>query len=611
MNLYKHLTIILTSAISLILMHSCANKGMGPTGGQKDTVPPTILQSIPENGVLNFKKKHIQIDFDENVSIEKAADNVFFSPPQVKAPEVKALGKRVVIDFEDQLKDSTTYSVSFGNGIVDVNEKNPLKNYQFSFSTGNEIDTLQISGTVINAEDLNPISGVIVGIYSETDDSIFSTKPFLRIARTDEKGHFSVTNIKKGKYKVFALGDVSKDYFHQPGEGLALLDSLITPTYGMMQMRDSVWKDSLTADSMKILDSVRVYTKNMFFPNDLILKFFKESKKRQYFVKSERKMPNMFKLFFNTNAAALPQLKCLNCDWEGKYLVQKNKTLDSLSYWITDSTIWKKDTLKMEMKYMKTDSVFNLVTKTDTINMVYRKPKISAQAQAKMAKKAKPFEFKTNASTPFEIYKPVMFDFEAPISEVDIKGITLSQKIDTVYKEVKFKWRQLDSIGMSYALENKWIPERTYKIEIDSATFTSLYHTVSNKLTAEFKVRSLDEYSKMKIIIAPFDPKAVLQVIDDKDKVLASKPALAKGTLFEYLKPGAYYLRMFVDENGNGKWDTGELESHRHPEEVYYYNKKLSLLANWEFEETWDTTLVPLMQQKPNELIKDAAKKNE
>jgi hypothetical protein len=608
---FRYLNFAFLLFVILLLIHSCANKGIGPTGGIKDTTPPTILQSKPINGVLNFKAKHIQIDFDENVSIEKPADNVFFSPPQIKTPEVKALGKRIVVDFEDDLKDSTTYTVSFGNGIVDVNEKNPLKDYQFAFSTGNEIDTLQIAGTVINAEDLNPISGVLVGIYSEMDDSIFSLKPFLRIARTDENGRFVVSNIKKGTYKVFALGDMSKDYFHQPGEGLALYDSIITPTFEMMQLRDSVWKDSLTADSMKILDSVHVYSQNVFFPNDLTLRYFKESRKRQYFVKAERKIPNMFKLYFNTAATALPQIKCLNADLEGKCLVQKNMTLDSITYWITDSTVWKVDTLKLQMKYFKTDSVFRLVSKTDTVNLIYRKPKISLAAQAKLSKKNAILEFKTNATTPFEVYRPVKFDFDEPVSSFDLSGIKLSQKIDTVYKELKYKWKQVDSLGMSYALDLKWIPEKSYKLEVDSASFTSIYNKVSKKLFSEFKVRSLDEYSKMKIFITPYNSKAVLQVLNDKDAVLVSKPALAKGTVFEYLKPGVYYLRMYIDENENGKWDTGELESHRHPETVLYYNKKLSLLANWEFEETWDTSLLPLLRQKPKELIKDAGKKKE
>lgn len=590
----------------MLLVHACANKAQGPTGGPKDETPPKVMKSVPLNNSLNFNKKQIYIDFDEMVSIEKATENVIISPPQVKPPDVKSLGRRISVNFNEDLLDSTTYSINFGNAIVDLNEKNALKNYLFSFSTGNQIDTLKISGTVINAEDLNPMAGIIVGIYVETSDSVFLKKPFLRIGKTDEKGHFSIDNVKKGTYKVFALGDANHDYFFQSGEGLALYDSLVTPTFRREQMQDSIWKDSLH------FDSIRTYIGTHFLPDDITLRFFKESKKRQYFVKYERKDPFSFSLFYNTTATELPVIKPLNFDWEGKYLLQKNATMDSLTYWLTDSAVWKIDTLEMAVTYLKSDSLMKLVSVTDTLNVSSRKTRANPKARpTKNAPKVETLKLNSNIAPAFEIYNPVILKFETPLAAADLSKIKLSQKVDTVLKNIPFKWRQVDSTKTTYAIENKWIPETAYDLKIDSAAFVSIYKKVSNVFSGQFKIRSLDEYSSVKMFLARFDPKVMLQVLDSKDNLLATKPAAEKGTVFEYLKPGDYYVRMFIDENGNGKWDPGDLKTRKQPEQVFYYPKKLTLMANWEFEETWNYEAVPLLKQKPAELMKDASKKKE
>jgi len=592
---------LIVIAISL-LVYACANHGSGPTGGPKDTTPPKVMRSSPLNGSLNFKKKVIQIDFDEMVSIDKPNENIIISPPQQKPPDVKSYGKNIVVNFNENLIDSTTYTINFGNGIVDLNEKNALKNYHFSFSTGNQIDTLQVSGTVINAEDLNPLQGIIVGIYWETEDSVFFKKPFLRIGRTDETGRFSISNIKKGKYKVFALGDANHDYFFQPGESLALCDSMITPTFRREEMKDTTWIDSTH------IDTIRTYMGTHYLPDNLSLSLFKENKKRQYFVKYERKEPYVFSLFFNAPAAKQPELTPLNFKWEKKYILQKNQNNDSLTYWISDSTVWKMDTLQFKMNYLKSDSVFNLKPATDTINVAMRKLRINTKSKTKTVIKKEALKFNTNIGATFEVFNPITFNFEAPLAIIDVSKIKLLLKVDTIYKQIPFKWRQIDSTKINFAIDNKWIPEKSYQLKIDSAAFISMYDRVSNKLKTDFKIRSLDEYSSVKMLLSKFNSKVVFQLLDNKDAVIASKPALEKGTLFQYLRPGDYYMRLFIDENGNGIWDTGDLGTRKQPEQVNYYPKKMTMKANWDFEETWDYLQIPLLQQKPAELKKLAKK---
>jgi hypothetical protein len=286
--------------------------------------------------------------------------------------------------------------------------------------------------------------------------------------------------------------------------------------------------------------------------------------------------------------------------------------MDSLTYWITDSTVWKVDTLQMAVTYLKSDSAMKLVPVTDTLNVFMRKARVNPKArQPKTAAKVEALKLTSNVAPVFEVYNPILLKFEAPLSKMDISKIKLSQKVDTILKPIPFKWRQVDSTKTSFAIDSKWIPETSYELKIDSAAFVSIYQKVSNAFTGQFKIRSLDEYSSVKMFLAHFNPKVMLQVLDPKDNLLATKPASEKGTVFEYLKPGDYYVRMFIDDNGNGKWDPGDLATRKHPEEVFYYPKKLTLMANWEFEETWDYTTVPLLKQKPVELLKDASKKKE
>ncbi|MBN2766023.1 MAG: Ig-like domain-containing protein [Paludibacteraceae bacterium] len=601
-TLNKIYTAVILVSIGFVV-YSCANKGQGPTGGPKDETPPNITKSSPLNGALNFKKKEILIHFDENISIEKASDNVLISPPQLKQPEVRGNARLVTVRFEDDLIDSTTYTINFGNAIVDLNEKNPLKDYRFSFSTGNEIDTLKISGQLINAADLNPVSGVIVGIYPDGDENLFFSKPFLRIGRSDENGHFLIDNIRAGKYKIFALADANKDFYFQPGEGVAFSDSVFIPTVSIEEMRDTVWEDSL------IIDSIRTYQGNRFLPDNVLLRFFKENKKRQYLVKTERTQDHLFKMFFNNTLTELPDIKPLNFDWEGGYIIQQNNSLDSISYWLTDSSLIKTDTLEMVVNYLKTDSVFNLVPQSDTISVFVRKPKTTNRNRGSQSTPATVhYKLSSNASNSFDVYNPLYFRFDAPLHNFDIEKIQLSEKVDSVLKPLKFDWAPHDSTKMIYALKYKWEPEKSYEINVDSAAFTSIYNLTTNKFKAQMKIKSLDEYSSLRFATEPYDSLVVFQLLNTKDIVIQTKPATESGTLFEYLKPGDYYVRAFIDKNTNGIWDTGNVETRTQPEEVYYYHKKLTLRANWEFEESWRINEMPLLQQKPAELKKDGAK---
>ena len=598
LSLLKNITAALLVAVTL---YACANRGQGPQGGAKDEVPPKVTKSTPKINSVNVKEDRIEIEFDENINLKDIAKNVIISPPQRMNPEITSYAKKVNIQFKDTLLANTTYSIDFGSAIVDNNEGNILKNFVYSFATGNELDTLQIAGTLLNAEDLNPLQGITVGIYDDLSDTVFTKKPFLRIARTDEKGHFTVSNVKNGRYRVFALNDLNRDYFLQKGEGLAFDEQSFQTSSESIMRPDTVWKDSLTVDTIRFVKGTR------FLPDDVVLRYFKDNFKRQYLTKSERTEPHLISLFFNTLADKLPEVKPLNVEWENKMLLQKNARLDSLTYWLTDSALIKKDTILLEVKYLKTDSTLKLQPQTDTIRFVMKKPQKKPAAMA--PKKKELLNIQTNLSSQFDVYKPVTLRFAVPVKSYDIAKIHLSQLVDTVLTPIPFRLEKKDSIGMNFEINHKWIPETTYQLLIDSAAFYSVYGLQNDNLKNELKIKSLDEYSSLKLLLANYDSTAVYQVVNKDDKLVRTVPIVKSGTKVEYLEPGDYFLRMYLDRNGNGKWDPGNYFEKLQPESVYYYEKKLTLIKNWEFEETWNHTTTPLLKQKPEELKKSEQQK--
>ncbi len=586
---------------------ACANRAAGPTGGLKDTIPPVVLRAVPLDGTLNFKKKEILVYFNENITLDKVTENVIISPPQKTQPIVKANGKVLSVVLQDELMDSTTYSILFGNAIVDLNEKNALQNFTFSFSTGSEIDTLKVSGRLFNAENLEPLPGIVVGLHKNLHDTAIIGDQFIRIGKTDDEGKYTIQNIKSGSYKVYALADINRDFKYQPGEGVAFYDSIVIPKVHHVESIDTLWKDSVTIDTI-------LYTlKHTFLPDDITLRLFKESKKRQYLVKSERTNSKYFNLIFNARQDSLPEITPLNFDIDTRFLVQSNQHLDSLVYWIPDSVIYNIDTLSMAVRYLKTDSLFNLTPTIDTLHLSVRQQRAAARprggaASVPVVPAVLPLAVKTNLVVNFDLYRDILLEFDEPLDSILQDKIKLMHKVDTIFNQIDYKWIRKDSIQRTFAIRYAWKPQESYELQVDSAAFYSIYGKHNLKLKTPFKIKSLDEYASMKIVLENFDSLAIIQVLDPKEVVMNSKKASSAGTLFEHLRPGDYYIRLFIDKNQNGIWDSGDLDKRVQPEQVFYYSKKVSLRANWELEESWNHKNPDYFYKKPVELMKTKKK---
>ncbi len=618
MNWKKHrLPLIL---MLVIIGYSCASMGT-PDGGPYDEMPPKFVGSSPKLHAVNTKNKKLELEFDEFIKLEKAAEKVVVSPPQLDQPEIKVLGKKVVIELIDTLKDSTTYTIDFSDAIVDNNEGNPMGHFTYSFSTGASIDTMEVSGTVLNAADLEPIKGIQVGLHKNLNDSAFTKLPFDRVSRTDSRGHFSIRGVAPGKYRIYALMDGNQNYlFDSKTEAIAFSDSIIIPSMMPATRQDTIWKDTLTIDTIKTVGYTR------FMPDDIILRVFKEENTRQFFSRSQRDKENHFILKFSAKADTLPTLTGLNFDATDAFIVEPNAGNDSICYWIKDSLVYQMDTLEIQMDYLYTDSLNQLVPKRDTI---YLANKLTREQKEKLAKKEaeekekerkkkekkgekiepEPIPFlKMNVDAPssFDINKNILLSFEEPVVRIDTSAIRVNVKEDTLWVETPFLFIADSVIPRKYEILASWEPEKEYQLQIDSAAIIGLYGLHTNKVEQTLKVKKQDEYGTLLLNLPGVEQTCIVELLDSSGKVLRQQAVTPEGTAdFYYLAPNTkYYIRMFNDRNGNKVWDTGVFEKGIQPEEVYYFPKVWEMKANFEFEETWDVHAVPVDKQKLDEIKK-------
>lgn len=607
-------------AFAVLLIAACASIG-SPDGGPYDETPPVFLGSSPEPFALGVKGKRVELQFDEFVKIEKAAEKVVISPPQITPPEIKVSGKKIVVQLDDSLKSNTTYSIDFSDAIVDNNEGNPLGNFAFLFSTGDHIDTLAVSGTVLNASNLEPIKGILVGLHSDLADSAFNKKPFDRVSRTDADGRFTIRGIAPGSYRAYALQDANQNYmFDQKNEMLAFLDSLVIPYTEIRMRQDTTWVDSLTIDTIRTVPYVH------YLPDDLVLLAFTEAPTQRYLTKVERPALNRISLFFSLGADSLPLLTPLNFPEEDAYIVQTSVDYDSITYWMKDSLVYYQDTLSFALTYEYTDTAGLLVPRTDTLNLVPKKTraKMLQEEEKKRQEAAKEREkrmkrgdtipepkpqpkylnVKIKGSTSMDLNSNLRIDFDEPITQYSDTSIHLFKKVDTLWVEQPRLFRQRKNELMGYEMLGEWRPEVEYKVVIDSAAFVGLYGLHSKQQEVKIKFKSLSQYSTFYLTVQDALPGFTVQLLGNSEKVERQQRVVKGQADFFFLKPGTYHIRVFNDRNGNGIWDTGLYENKEAAEEVYYFPGKIEMRENWDYTQEWNPTALPTDRQKPDEIKK-------
>ena len=605
----------------IIGFYACASTGM-PDGGPYDETPPKFVRATPEPNATNNKRKKISIEFDEYIKLDKASEKVIISPPQNEAPEVKVSGHRVLVEFFDTLRENTTYTIDFGDAIVDNNEDNPLGNFAYAFSTGEHIDTMEVSGTVLSADNLEPVKGIQVGLHKNLEDSAFVKLPFDRISRTDSRGHFTIRGVAPGKYRIYALMDGNQNYlFDSKTEAVAFLDSLVVPDMRPAMRQDTVWNelDTLAYDTIYEVHYTR------FLPDNLILRSFKEENPMQYLVKSEREQLNRFSLYFSAKADTLPTIKGLDFDEKDAFIIESNPRNDTIRYWIKDTVMCERDTLTFQMDYLATDTLGQLVPKTDTLRMVNKIDKKRRMALAeealkkeekerkKRAKKGdtlkvepKFFAMSVDAPSSLDLNRNIVLKFEEPVEHIDTAAIHMAVKVDSLWEDIPFILMGDSVVPRQYQILADWQPGQEYQLKIDSLGIKGIYGLYTNKVENQLKVKTLEDYGTLYLNIVGAGPHAVVQLLNSSDGVVRQQPVTDKNTCdFYFLQPNTkYYIRMYIDSNNNGKWDTGKYDGKLQPEQVYYFPKVWEMKANFEFEEDWDVKAVPLDKQKLDEIKK-------
>ena len=605
----------------------CARMG-SPDGGWYDDDPPRIVGSMPADKATGVKTKKVNIYFDEYIKIADPTQNVIVSPPQLEMPEIAAKGKKIVVELKDTLKPDMTYTIDFSDAITDNNEDNPMGNYTFSFSTGQQIDTLEVSGYVLNAEDLNPQSNILVGLYDDLADSAFRTKPLLRVSRTDANGHFVIKGVAEGEYRIYALQDMDGEYkFSQKSEMIAFTHNTYKPTVKPDMRQDTIWRDTLHIDSIAQVHYMHYY------PDDIVLTAFHEKVTDRYLLKTERKEPDRLQVFFSYGNEQLPIIRGLNFNSDDAFIVESNARKDSITYWLRDTLLVNQDTLSLEMTYLMTDSLGKLVEKIDTIEALAKIPYAKRQKalqkeyetwqkqQEKKRKReepydsifpAKPLDVKYSVPQAMDPNRSAYIELPTPPSLVDTAGIHLYTKIDTLWYEASYQFHQRDSMLRSYEMVVDWQPGSEYSFEVDSAAIVDIYGLACKPFKQGIKVKTLDEYATLFMDISNYaDSSAVIvQLLDKGDKVIASGKMESDHTAaFYYVKPGTYYARAFIDRNDNGLWDTGNYDANQQPEAVYYYPRSIETKAKFDITLAWNLTEKPLNQQKPSALMKKQSSK--
>ena len=614
MNL-KHIQII--TIVFVLFITGCA-KQSSPVGGPKDTEPPVALRSSPVNYSTNFKGKKFIVEFDEFIDLKNVNQELIVSPPLEKKPKVLMRGKKMVVTINNQLADSTTYNFNFFNSITDLNEGNVLENFQFEFSTGSSFDSIYLGGRLLGAFDCNPIENAYILLYRSYDDSIpRKTKPEC-VGKTNKDGYFIVPNMRDVPYYIFALKDMNNNMlFDLPNEAIAFCDSVFRPTFKPAEFTDTLRIIESISKNKKdtvFRDSIYTYTVMVTTIDDIKLNMFTEEHKIQYLHGIYRKQDRLCSIAFNSELDESFSFKLISDSTynENWYQIEGEQPTDSVVFWITDSTIYKKDTIKIAVSYLMTDTVDYV--RTDTLDFIFDSKQANKEKASKDKKKRgnnlltkiigeentdnadkeekrKESELKINHNMKedFDLNQPVKLTMKYPIKHYSAENVKFVRKEEENEYEVDFT---IEKDSVSDRIFNlKFSPKEAskYYVEIPEGSFTDIYGNTNDTLKTEFFTRGSEYYSSIIMNLSGVkNPNCILQLLNAKEKVLEEHKVTGNTTItINYLSPGTYKCKLIYDDNGNGVWDTGNYKERRQPEKVFYFGRNIETKSGWDMEYTW------------------------
>lgn len=589
--------IVKVAAVALVAAYclhtsSCANTSGAPTGGPRDSIPPVLVGTLPDTNAINVPrvKTEIILTFNEYVQLKEASKNIFLSPPQKKAPKSKIKGKSVVITFPENLDSNQTYALNFGTSIADNNEGNPLNNYVYSFSTGSYIDSMLISGTILDNETLLPVKDVSVALYEQPTDSCMMNSLPSAIARSDEWGYFCVRNLKPVPYAIYAFKDeISNHKYDMGSEMVGFLDSMETPTIvmhpGMAELGIYDMKDTVAC---------------LERPSQYTIYMFKEKPSMQFVANYKMFSKKGAYITFNAPDVVIEKFEIGGIAPE-KIIKQFNQTNDSLVFWINEN-IKERDTLTLKLRYHKTDTLGNDVPTDEEFLFTPpiekkedKEPKKDPQGNI-IRKDLLDFELKANPKMVeqegyvFEFKDPLLrsrFDTVSLVSSTP-KGVKTAEKFTVTQDSMNIR-RYILRPDNGFIVGNDYILRIPEKIFMDINGFTN--DSINNKLI----LPTSDNASSITADVTGVSARYIVELVsENRDKVFR-KYIITKDTilLFPYLDKGNYSIRITEDRNSNELLDPGSVLDKRQPEMVRLYtlpdgNNVITLEEKTDIEQSVD-----------------------
>lgn len=551
---------------SMVFSHSCANTTTPPSGGPKDTIPPLVTEIYPAVGQVNIPthKTQLAVKFNEYVVV-KDPKSLFLSPPLEKSPHFKLKGKSVVIFFENDLDSNKTYTLDLTNAIADNNEGNMFPGFTLVFSTGDRIDSMMVTGTVQDCNTLQPIKGATVMLYKDhADSAVFLKRPDAAV-KTDDWGFFCLRNIQDTVYRMYAVIDENNNNkYEAESEKIAFLDTLFRPVGVVADSLHELMKFDMK-DTVNCLSRV----------SEMELNIFREKPTKQLIVNKERIGERTAYITFMAPYAQIDSIWIKGVPKE-KLITQFNLVQDSLEIWVNDPKV-QPDTLFLNVKYMKTDTLGVLQSTVEEIKLA--KPK--SLLVGKSAKK----DIKKEDTT-------CVFTLEAKPELVEQYGFTMEFKYPVVkeaFDSLIFRSvnpRQQEAFG-KYTVTQDSLNLRKYTImpaeklqagweyylKVPHRRFTDINGFYNDSTEVKVSLPSDDKLSSLYLVLTGVEAKYIVDLLNEKrDNVIRSFIVDKDQTLlFPYLKTGKYAIRFTEDKNGNGLVDTGNLLEHRQPEKVKFY----------------------------------------
>ena len=573
----KRLSLVMKTAVVLLTAGyalsagSCANTGTPPKGGPKDTIPPVIVQMLPDSNAVNVptEKTRLQFKFNEYVVVKDANTNVLLSPPQEKKPELKIKGKSVVVTFKEPLDSNTTYCLDFGNSIVDNNEGNIMMKFMFPFSTGSYIDSMYCAGKVLNSQTLYPEENITVAFYlNHADSCIYKTLPDA-VAKSDKWGYFIARNLKPEPYRVYAFKDENANNKYDPyTERIAFMDSLFTPS----KVLDTI------APELKVFDMEDTLA-CLARPSEFNMLTFMETSPEQYI--KDRQRTDVRSMYIKFGAPYV-RIDSLWFDGIDSSLIIKefNVMQDSLCLWINDRKDIK-DTLKMGIKYWKTDTLGELVPTYDTIRYVIPKEKRKSdekkyEKKDANAKREDLLEVTIDASSDMIEQYGIRLETKDPIIDFLLDSIAFTYKTPKQQEGVmNFDFVEDTTTIRKFTIraKEKYMPGYEYSLYFPMATFTDVNGFTNDSTVTKIGLPTDDKLSTLTVNLTGVESIYIIDLVDEKrTKVLRGHITDQDTTLiFPYLKAGKYSIRITEDKNSNSLFDTGSLKDRRQPEKVIFY----------------------------------------